>query len=435
MNDGTYTNKLVIDLESKALSAAGGSSETQIWDPGQFCRSLPERLLQKLKDFGIASSLNISGQKSLIYAILNASGNPDILREPGGLGLQQKTVESWITGSSFPERGNMYKACAALGLDRDQTSETFLKAFLTRPFNLKDRDEFVYAFFAGKQEGPGSGWYIRGTRFLRDFSQANAENAARITHTDKLLGDLAGLTEDRLAEYLTENADSFVVENDYFTARETMREYAGIAWKYACLRDQLQRSCPSIGLSPLKADTLVNVITDYFPRTFDNGTRLDGLPYEAARNFPSGQVLGFSLSDEADKIALLTSDRIAKLLKLLVFYTFFSQKKLDDSQEAALVKSIFDLSGAKLFSPSPAQQVALYSLFFDGYEQSIEKAAIRYHEFVNLVNSELQRSGFVQLYVGNPYDRLLMHCATQRDPLSTFRIIIRDAVRPTHGEE
>ena len=380
MEYGPRTRKILAKLDAGQLYNIAGE-----WNPDVFSVPFPERLAENISDY-YDLPLENKNWSPEIYSFINGCAKQKKIE------LARTTLNAWMKGERDPSvsssdqqtRENIYKLCAALNYDYEQTIELFGKVFFTRAFNPKNRKELAFRFFAQRdyENGiEGSSWFQKGERVIstlppEDFSE---QEHKAITKSELILDKTALMEEEEFAGFLASNAITFVKKNENVAARNAVKTAA----MEAC------RIAPGIGkvlsVKEIPYETLIGTILGYTQRnaTMATGTvsSLQSLPPQFTTNFPTGQILRRICLDEE-----CTYDQVNKMLSLLLFFRYFSGGSVKAGTETG------------------------------------------FREFLRFANMILDRAGCTELYPQQPYGGFLLFCAAQKNPLLEFRKFLKERI-------
>ncbi len=292
------------------------------------------------------------------------------------------TLKNWLKkappSGSQQGRENVYALCFALGLDASKTEEFFLKAYLERPFNYKNINEAVY-FFCLKNKLP----YSKAKEMIQKIEvephvkSIDAEQEINTVEVGLAISEMSN--EKDLIKYLVENRSAFAKQNQTATTKiiklyEKCKELANKDLERLHIEGEIKN-----------IDDLLEVITGYNARATYEGKKVyktsiskSKLPAAVRKNFPQREQF-----KQIEK-GTASFDVIRKFLIMLKFYHFFASV--------------------------PTEELEKNSFF---------------REFVDETNEMLEKCGYVQLYLHNPYDAVFAYCAYgAANPLDEFKNVI-----------
>lgn len=278
-------------------------------------------------------------------------------------------------------RRNLYDFCFAMGMDYQKTAEFFLKAFLTIPYNYKDRDDAIY-FYCLKEGRPYS--IVKQMLEVADsFEITNLDVAA----TEDIGLQILDIKSDKeFLEYLQKHC--YDRKHQYTTAKQRVAELVSLNKAIVPGRDKegVELSFDALALGTSKNSALLNAILGYTYQGLDATQRKHmkecGLPI-----FPRDGDLGDILETDSEA----SCEILRKTLILMKFYNFYR-----------------------------GYQITTKSL-------SIEEDDIsRYlDDFYEETNTELAQCGFVQMYLRNPFDWIILFCANSPNPIDYLKDFIQ----------
>ena len=347
--------------------------------------------------------------------------------------LSRQTVKNWFDDinpkvledkkngpptDSEQSRPNVYKLCFALEMTEEETEKFFLKNYMCMPFNYKNTLEVVFYFCFHTHRS-----YETAVELLKkvkvDELEDNTASCKKLGETRALgivLSDI--LTEEDFINYV--KAHKYNKKAQYYTATRMILGERDAKGDLVCSKDGvfidegLLSKCKKIAAEENKLrgftanietirgiDPLLNVIYGYDKRALDLDkkpglSKKSAFPKLIKKNFPHR--LHFSQIEK--KTA--TADIYKKVLTILCFYEFYG--KLTNKE----------LNNGKEESINLCHQADSFEIYLD---------------------EMLEQCGFVQIYYQNPFDWLIMYCASTPNPLKTFRALIKKYYLDVIGEE
>lgn len=288
-----------------------------------------------------------------------------------------RTVKTWFqkedtSPSTYQDkRRNLYDFCFAIGMDYRTTAEFFLKAFLTIPFNYKDRDDAIY-FYCLKEERPYS--VVKQMLEVADSYEATNPDVA---FTEEIgLHILEIQSDEKFLEYLQNHC--YDRKHQYATAKRKVAELVAANKRIVPGRDKDGHELLFDDLGTTKNSALLAAILDYRYQNIDASQR---------KQLRESELPTFPRDGDIDKVVAdgseVSFDTLRKSLILMKFYNFYRTYQIDTR------KIKIDES-----------QISEY-----------------FEDFCSEINSDLAECGFVQMYVRNPYDWIILHCANSSDPI------------------
>lgn len=313
--------------------------------------------------------------------------------------LSRNSIANWFSGKTVPKYGdndrrNMFALAFALELDCEKTERLFHKVFLDKAFNKRNAHEFIFLYCICNRKSLSEADNL--------ISQLNSTNeivlAGDRTERTQFLTDAArrDVGERELLNFMSSHQHNFSLNN---TAAKKHRQVlldklagnadrAGLArQEYEHRRAELADEKDALGFEkrdPTSVDFLMYIITDadFVRKGYNEILSIrDKFPRkEISNQFPNKQ----TLSQKEPSSYVLRKDII-----LLYFYSYWVTDYLKD-------QNIGDYDG-----------------------------------FVAELNDIMFDCGFSPLYIGNPYDWLILYCSAcsgeDCNPLDIFRgILARD---------
>lgn len=276
-------------------------------------------------------------------------------------------------------RRNLYDFCIAMGMNYHETAEFFLKAFLTIPYNYKDRDDAVY-FFCIKEGRPYS--VIKQLLETADSFETMNTDVASTEEIGLQILDIQ--SDEEFLEYLQRHC--YDRKHQYTTAKKRVVELASLNKTIVPGRDKEGMELPFDALGTSKNSTLLNAILGYTYQGLDATQRkhmkASGLPV-----FPRDGDLGDILETNSEA----SFEILRKTLILMKFYNFYRG---------------YQLSSGSLTMEDDDINANLY-------------------DFYDSTNDELARCGFVQIYLRNPFDWIILFCANSPNPIDYLKDFIQ----------
>lgn len=327
--------------------------------------------------------LGYQGKKEDLSAVCNfictKFKKNNITIESKGKPCTRAYINSWLKNSpaDFGEsRKHIYKLCFALEMNAEQTKIFFFKNYLCRPFNFKNTNEAVYYFCLNTGKT-----YAKAVELIDKIKALPEVTGAESIETR--------LMEIPLSEIKTED-DFLLYMIDHRYDKEAQHETV-------CKEiERLMADCKKL-LNVKSNDALLEHILGYNERNvivFDEKSGKDKvfgisnseLPNAIKINFP--RPINFSQI----KNRRAKDDTYRKMLIILCFYKYYSTLK-NITIKNGISKNEVDLSGKK-------------------------------EEFEIMLDQLLDKCGYVQVYWQNPFDRFILLCTKQKDPLEELKWLL-----------
>lgn len=288
-----------------------------------------------------------------------------------------RTVKTWFQKEDVSPstdqayRRNLYDFCIAMGMDYQTTAEFFLKIFLTIPFNYKDRDDAVY-FYCLKEGRP----YPIVKQMLEVADNYEATNAG-VAFTEEIgLHILDIHSDEEFLEYLHNHC--YDRKHQYTTAKRKVAELVETNKKIVPGRDKEDHELLFEDLGTTKTSALLKAILGYRYQSKD-ATQRKLLKESELPTFPRDGDIDKIIAGNSD----VSFDVLRRSLILMKFYNYYRMNQIQTHH------AVID-----------EEQIAEY-----------------FEDFYSEINSDLAECGFVQMYVRNPYDWIILHCANSPDPI------------------
>lgn len=290
-------------------------------------------------------------------------------------------VKNWLSGGapndSEQSRPNVYKLCFALEMDAEQTRVFFLKKYLCRPFNLKNADEAAYYFCLNTGRS-----YDKAIELIEKVEELPCVPTSENIETR--------LMEIPLSEITTEEDFLSYIKNHRYDKKE---QHQTVAKEIESLMEECKK------LAGVKSnDALLEQVLGYNERNvivYDEesgkdkvfGISKSELPDAIKTNFP--RPINFSQIKNREA----KDDTYRKMLMILCFFKYYISLK------NAILKSGVSENDMDL------------SEYFDEFEMTIDQL--------------LEKCGYVQVYWRNPFDRFILLCAKQENPLDELKWLLQ----------
>ena len=297
----------------------------------------------------------------------------------------KKAVKGWFQKEDVSPstdqayRRNLYDFCVAMGMDYQTTAVFFLKAFLTIPFNYKDRDDAIY-FYCLKE-----GHQYSVIKQMLDVADSYAVTNADVESTEEIgLRILEVDTDEEFLQYLQKHC--YDRKHQYTTAKKRLAELITENKAIVPGKDKSGYDLPFDHLGTAKNSALLDAILGY---------RYQGLDSTQRKHMKECGLPTFPRDGDIDDILATESETSFEVLRrsliLMKFYNFYRD---------------YQLSTKKLEMDEDDINANLYD-FFDG------------------TNEELARCGFVQMYLRNPFDWIILFCANSSNPIDYLKDFIQ----------
>lgn len=350
----------------------------------------------------------INERKAFLEGVASYLGNFDVEDTEGmfkevqrryadkGIDLT-KTIKGWFlkpgVSPSIDQsyRRNLYDFCVAMGMDYAQTAEFFLKSFLTIPYNYKDRIDAIY-FYCLKARRPYSvikkmievSEGFESTNQDVNGTEAIGKFILNLNSDEEFLHYLRHHCYDRQHQYTTAKTTitDLVTRNKEIMPDETIEEIATTEKKprNRAIKD------PKRNPAAKQNKKLFAKILGYSYQNLNSEER-ERLSSSGLPAFPQDGDLSKIMSEDK----AVSSDVLRKSLILMKFYNYYQTACIEDNY-------------VEPDDPDVIQD--------------------RLCDFMCEVDDTLAECGFVQLYVRNPYDAIIIFCANSPNPIGCLKDFI-----------
>lgn len=277
-------------------------------------------------------------------------------------------IANWLTknppNDSEQSRPNVYKLCFALDMDAEQTEIFFLKNYLCRPFNFKDYRETVYYFCLYTHRS-----YDDAIRLI-----AQVESLAVDATPEEKETRLIGITLQSQQIQTESDFLNYMADHKYNEEQQRQTIYKEI--------DRLLDSCKKIA-NVKSVSALLEKIYGYNEHQCEKGISKSDLPQMVTTNFPT------EMKFSEIKKRKASNDTCRKTLIVLYFYKFY----------------------ATLYSVKKNLSISDLKTYLNSFEISLDEL--------------LEKCGYIQSYLRHPFDRLILYCANQDNPLQELKNIMQ----------
>lgn len=324
-------------------------------------------------------------QKAKNNGVIITSKDQNVFKTNIGNWLKEGQVEMSGKIKAAPDdnvnsRVNVYKLCFALGLNFEETEEFFLKKYLCRAFNLRSIYETV-VFYALRNE--------KDYRYVNDL-------------LDKI-SNLDGKNGSHNSIY-TENFRSGIVDNideDEFIA-------------YCAKNKNYFEQCNLTAVEEIKM--LLDDSYEILANELYDADCTDRVSY-VLREIYGGEPSFYDKNEKKWKKSEKSSADILKKMRLNAPKRIYA--RMPSEQEVSKIKN------GELVSNELLRKTLILLNFYNFFMTAGDDNSEDYYEdFVEEMNSILEKCGFIQTYARNPYDWVFMYCAKQLHPVETFKAIL-----------
>lgn len=325
--------------------------------------------------------------------------------------------KKWFSEHKLIGRKTAFELCFAFGLNLEQAEDFFRRVCLERGFDGHDMTEIVYRYAIRKGLS-----YSQAQDILSRIPPIKTENkigAGEVIYTEMIQAEVDEMdSEEELISYLTEAADGFGYNNATATRfiRSLWDEISkedGLAAKerrdhhmnYAENTEDYDKGESLMRIRTPKDDSLWEVYLQILGLSYIDTKKIgtdrslkpilknkDFMHPLAEDSFPDRDGLNKILNGEH-----VSHERVRKILILLAFYRYWARLLVETGD--------YEVKGGELIR----------------CEQTI--------------NNYLEDAGYPALYIGNPYDWLILYSlANSEIPLMTFRGFMQELYTRTVEE-
>ena len=325
--------------------------------------------------------------------------------------------KKWFSEHKSIKRDTAFDLCFALGLSLDQAEDFFRRVCLERGFDGHDMKEIVFRYAIRKGLS-----YAQAQEILGQIPVVKAENKignCEVVYTEMIQSEVDEMdSEEELIAYLTESAEGFGYNNATATRfiRTLWEEIAcedGLAEKerrdhhvtYEEDTENYGKADGRMRVRTPKGDSLWEVYLQILGLSYIDMKKVgtdrslkpilvdkDFMPHLAEDSFPDRDGLNKILNGEH-----LSHERVRKILILLAFYRYWAKLLVETGD--------YEVRGGELTRCE------------------------------HMINNYLVDAGYPTLYIGNPYDWLILYSLANSDvPLMTFRGFMQELYTRTIEE-
>ena len=325
--------------------------------------------------------------------------------------------KKWFSEHKPIKRETAFDLCFAFGFDLSQSEDFFRRVCLKRGFDGHDMTEIVYRFAIRKGLS-----YAKAQEILAQIKRVKTENKisdSEVIYTDMIQAEVDEIdSEDDLISYLKEAASSFGYNNA--TATRYIRSF----W------DEIA------GDDGLAAIELRDHHHNYEEDTEAYGKAEGQMRVRATKDDSLWeiylQILGLSYIDTK----LIGTDRSIKpILKDKDFINSLAEDSFPDRDGLNKI-----LNGEHV-SHERVRKILILLAFYRYWTKLLIKTGdygVKGGEIIRCeqtINNYLEDAGYPSLYIGNPYDWLILYSlANSEIPLMTFRGFMQELYTRTVEE-
>ncbi|MBQ9142227.1 MAG: hypothetical protein IJX63_10620 [Lachnospiraceae bacterium] len=318
-------------------------------------------------------------------------------------GISRNTIPNWFAEDkhrkSPQSREHMYLISFALELTEEETRELFTKVYFDRPFNVREKREFVYLYCI-RNGLPYSGAESMLQKLMEQkveerFHNKGIEETMQTLMLTRVLQDMQD--EDRVLAFMKKHEHSFQINNQsvQIIISTLLREILTDDKEQTYLAKEIERD-PELLKPGAKATSYSNMLAVITGVNLVKASELKGksvyktarLPKEIMNRFPTTHTFSKwnRWTKEGKQEAAPTAEELRKMLILLFSYRFWYQVQYEDREKNA----------------------------------SKDK---RLQVYMEELDDLLAQSNLQPLYYGNPFDWLFLYCTLLEEPLTGFRFL------------
>lgn len=398
-------------MEIKALEAANEDYPREIiLDTAGMFRTFAASLDEFIKEHGYNGDLGDINQKSAY--IRTAFEN-------AGISPMPRSIKEWYTKDKGISRRTGFQICFAFGLDKEGTDDFFRRVMLMKSFDCHVMEEAVYYFCLCRGMN-----YLKALEMLHSLPDKDIPNVMNsrmvfdgdILFTSTIVREIDKFQDpEELLDYFMVNAEKFGYNHAGATEeiQKLWKKLRGRGDGLADLeRTKIQmldvnmesvRSTSEVfrqilGLDEVeekedgRIEPLFVIKSDRSIKPLLENNPL--LPKVAERQFPNRQTIEKILKGEH-----VEPESIRKTLILTYFYYFWIRKAFPNQNDRFIT----------------SKNMMVYQAS-DGDDE----------RFISDINKMLLEVGYLELYLGNPYDWIFLYCSKSQEPLTVFREFIHE---------
>lgn len=373
-NAGEYTRKCLDDLLDDCyffLDEENDISNDYLHTYNY--RSFAEGLTEYIQDHGYTGDVSSVADK-VEFVLAKCTEN--------GVAINRANIRNWFTDIR-PKRSLVYQLCFGMSFSIDEVVDFFMKVYFECPFNYRDHNEAVYYYcFANGLKFSDAQRIIAQAETILN-ARTSDEPVLEFTH---LIGSALKKvhTEKELLSYIEKNSHEFFCNN------RTAQNNANVLIDDAC---ELAVKMYDLEITRISGKNLNRKKNIDFLLFQLLGADIVG--YKGDKSFAKAAELpdiiksNFPLKMQLSNIRNgkpVSYETMRKALILLSFYCYFASLFYDHRNE-------------KMFC-------------------SLEED---FREFIYETDDMLISCGYPKLYIRNPFDWLIMHCAFVEYPLDEFK--------------
>lgn len=335
-------------------------------------------------------------------------------------------IKEWYTKGKKISRTTAFQICFAFGLDKKETDDFFRRVMLEKSFDCHVMEEAVYYFCICNGLG-----YKEADQLLKasprqevpDVTKSRMVFDGDILFTASIMKEIEKFkTGEELLTYFRKNVEKFgynhaaateEIQNLWKTIREKeegLADQEKVKIQRCEIQTETERSVSKILRQIMGLDEVDEENKPLFVMKSDRSIKplLKNnplLPEIAQKQFPNRQTLEKILRGEH-----VEPESIRKTMILTYFYYFW------------ISKALFQQKNVVSQNRGEDDTQSVKELNMTAYRAKLADD----ERFIDDINRRLLEVGYLELYLGNPYDWIFVFCSRSEEPLSVFREFIHE---------
>ena len=351
------------------------------------------------RDFGEGLQeliVNKYGEVDVVQFILNKAKDKEIV-------FNRNTVKNWIDGNR-PKKGeqsreHMFKLAFTLELDFEEIDILFRKIYLDKPFNLRDRNEFIYYYCL--KEGHS---YKHAQMLIEELLSDETSKCEETMVTRMIEKDLILLKDDvAVIDYIKKHPHNFQINT--VSAKRTLE--ALLNEVRACEEDKKKLE-----------EKRVDKTCSYTIREYDVFRSLENEEVLLDKNKDISSISSMLMIIEGGDIVRTRREQGGNVLK--------NAKLPQEIKNRFPTKHTFT-NDNPTFEELRKMIILLFS-YKMWFEKQYEEEELELEDYIARMDDLLYDSGLQTMYYGNPFDWLFLYCTITDNPLDSFREIMWESI-------
>ena len=398
---GLYTETL--EDSSYDLIPEDEGYDERLRDSAKLFRPFDEAMDAFIQEHGYTGDNEDSSEKARFIADKFKAAGIDVPRN----------LKKWYSEHKSVARKTAFEICFAFELDVNETRDFFRRVCLERSFDYHDMTEIVFYFCIDKGLS-----YAEANEMIARLPdlKTRKEPGRAVIYTENILSDIEEIEDSEdLIDYLTEHKSSFGYNNA--TACKFIRDF----WAEITGTD---------GLAAREKERFYTVEDDYEPTDDDKKKKAVRADKKDSLWKVYLQIMGLS-GRQAEKLG--TDRSLKPLLNNQSMLHPLAEDCFPDRDGLNKILNREHVSHERVRKTLILLGFYRYwvSLALDRGERTIRGGDM--NRFQATMDNLLLDAGYPQLYVGNPFDWLIMYSLVNSDdPLGDFRGYIQDLYYMTY---